>query len=146
MWLGGWRDRRDFVCGIDFTHDYLRCLGLFLGKDRGASQGLNWKPLVPKIEKWTTRSLEVHGRAMVLNVFGLSKLWYVGHVLETGDKYLKKFESVMFQFVWQRSGERVARDIMVQSKEKGGVAHKLKGSRIKHVLDLIWKVELGKPV
>ena len=82
MRLGAWRSRSDDTLGLTWVKK-MRILGVNFGTI--STEHLNWQPKLEKLEKslnlWKSRSLSLPGKALIINMLGLSKLVYLARVL-----------------------------------------------------------------
>ena len=89
---------------------------------------LNWdfrfKKFSNSIITWSPRVLDtLQQRVDVIRMFGLSRVYYVASILPVTPNIVKKFESLMGKFIWNRSGRilRVALDEIKNRKLDGGL-------------------------
>jgi hypothetical protein len=144
LWIGAWSDRDDQLFGIVWGKKIKIC-GVWFGV--GYSPGQFWMSLVIKLDKnlnlWRTRNLSLTGRANVVNVCGLSKLWYVASSIAMPPAYIKMFNKLIFKYFWNlKMVEPVARNTVYQSKLQGGfnivdIASKVSAFHLQHVQKLI---------
>ena len=80
--MGAWRSRSDEPVGLTWVKK-MRILGVIFGTI--STEHLNWQPKLEKLEKslnlWKSRSLSLSGKALIINMLGLSKLVYLARVL-----------------------------------------------------------------
>ena len=77
------------VCGwvaglaLDWSPSKLKILGIYVGL--GNLEEDNWGPRICAVEKtllsWPQRSLSFRGKALVINAFALSRIWYVASLV-----------------------------------------------------------------
>ena len=159
LFAGKWKYRKDTsIEGISFSSKPLKLLGIFLAsltdpeinshrKDLILHRHRdNWPPIFSKFQKstddWKSKSLTIFGKAKVANVMSLSKLWYVGQVLNLPDVFLKDFNSTLYSFVWSGGPEYIRRATMIAPETVGGanvsdIALKLSAFRVVHISKLI---------
>ena len=95
-----------------------------------------------RLQTTGSRSLTIFGKAKVANVMSLSKLWYVGQVLNLPIVFLKDFNSTLYSFVWSGGPEYIRRATMIAPEVVGGanvsdIALKLSAFRVVHISKLI---------
>ena len=121
MFLGRWRSRRDSPLGISWV-ERMTVFGIPVGS---VSPDDVWHPITKKIENtfrlFNCRLLSVYGRAKLVNVMILSKLWYVAIVVPPPPHYVRLVQKRAFDFLWSSRNEPVRRDTMYLSTEEGGV-------------------------
>ena len=82
MWLGAWQFCKDEPHGFTWVRK-MKILGIVFGVVD--TEHDNWQPKLNKLEKslnlCKSRSLSLLGKALVVNVLGLSKLIYLARVL-----------------------------------------------------------------
>ena len=89
---------------------------------------LNWdfrfKKFSNTILSWSPRVLDtLQQRVDVIRIFGLSRVYYVASILPVTPNIVKKFESLMGKFIWNKSGRilRIALDEIKNKKLDGGL-------------------------
>ena len=101
MWLGAWRYRSDEPLGLTWVKK-MKVLGVFFGTIPVEQD--NWMPKINKLEKALnlrrTRSLSLLGKALIINVLGLSKLLYLAKVLIVPSWVFAHVNSIVWSFLW----------------------------------------------
>jgi hypothetical protein len=114
LWLGNWKNRNDQPAGIVWGKKIKIC-GVWFGV--GFSPGDFWLSVVEKFEKSLTffksRNLSFTGKANIVNIMGLSKLWYVSTCLVVPALYIRKFNKLVFKYFWGRQWEPVSRNTLI---------------------------------
>ena len=122
MWLGAWKFCQDEPLGLTWVKK-MKILGVFFGTVSVDQD--NWEPRLSKLDKclclWKARSLSYIGKALILNVLGLSKLMFVSRILEPPKWVLSKVNSLLWPFLWGSRVETVARKHIVCSVTDGGL-------------------------
>ena len=84
----------------------------------------NWQPKLEKLEKalnlWKSRSLSFVGKALIVNVLGLSKLLYLGRLLFMPAWVLARVNQLIWGFVWGSRMETVSRNTCSLHVKVGG--------------------------
>ena len=121
MDLGSLRTRTERPLAISWV-DSMKVFGICFGK---VTSDDIWHPIVKKIDNtlklFSGRLLSVYGKANLINLMVLSKLWYVGSVMPIPNHYIKLIEKRMFDFLWSSKNEPVSRKTMFLPKAEGGV-------------------------
>ena len=88
----------------------------------------NWNYRFEKLQKclksWAPKFLpSLASRVEVLNVFALSRVYYVASILPINKTMIRKFESALGKFLWNSGGWllRVAMDEVKNKRNKGGL-------------------------
>ena len=101
------------ILGITFFNDYFH------------TQNFNWTNQINKLtstlDAWKSRTLSHRGKATVVNNLALSKIWYLGSIVEPRKKALKAIKSSIFKFLWNEKMEQVSRDTVFLPLNKGGL-------------------------
>ena len=89
---------------------------------------LNWEHRFKKfsdvIYSWRHRVLDsIFQRVQVIQLFALSRVYYVAAVLPLGKTWIKKFEQLMGKFIWNFTGKilRVSMDDIKNPRLAGGL-------------------------
>ena len=107
----------------------------------------NWNPILDKFKTSTNiqyqRKISLRAKAIILNTFSLSKLWYIGTCLEMPKIEMQKFEKTMFNFIWNNKTECVKRKTLSLPYHQGGIGlasiePKLHALRIMHIVKLLF--------
>ena len=82
--LGSWWDRVEGPVAINWTSSKIKILGIFIGNV--SIEEVNWLPRIEAVQNclksWRHRALSLNGKTLVLNALALSKIWYVGTLVE----------------------------------------------------------------
>ena len=74
-----------------------------------------------RISTWSSRSLSLKGKVMIINTIGLSSLTYLASILQIPSEVLKRINSIIFKFLWSTKNELVKREIIYQPCDNGGL-------------------------
>lgn len=108
LWLGRWADCPDKPYGIYWTSDPMRIVGIrFASRSPKLLYDVNWGSLYDKVVStfnlWKGRHLSFKGGLSLINIIGLSKLWYVGSSAYLSDKWLNLLEHAQYLFLERES-------------------------------------------
>jgi len=122
LWLGAWKDRLDQPLGLSWVRK-IKILGVFFGTLNVERE--NWEPRISKLDKctsaWKKRSLSLIGKVLILNILGLSKLFFVSSVLTPPRWVYDRVNSIVWPFLWGSRVETVARRTLICSVSNGGL-------------------------
>ena len=122
MWLGAWKDRPDQPLGLTWVRK-MKLLGVTFGVDNVERD--NWDPRLSKLDKslnlWKSRALSLVGKALIVNVLGISKLIYLSQVLIPPRWALDKLNKLVWPFLWGSKIETVARNTLFCPVAAGGL-------------------------
>ena len=86
----------------------------------------NWRPRIDAVDcalkSWRSRVLSFRGKALVINGWALSRVWYVASLIHMPSWVLKEPSSLAFSFFWSGKRELVFRSTIVQHPLFGGFA------------------------
>ena len=73
------------------------------------------------LESWSWRLLSIIGKIQVIKSLAISKFVHLFTTLPTpNDSFLKELET-LFSFIWGRKGDKIARKIIINDIENGGL-------------------------
>ena len=112
--------------------DKIKILGIYFQADKMAKDvEENWKGRIESIEKtiqdWSKRDLSIHGKILITKTFLMSQLTYIMQSIGIPESVLKKINTLLYKFVWQRkysnrrAFEKVKRKVMESDYDKGGL-------------------------
>ena len=126
--FGNWADKSDWPLDWIKPVKFERIFGVFICDDYGEMLKLNWDYRFQKFSSaifaWSPRVLDrLQQRVDVIRMFGLSRVYYVASILPVPPNIVKKFESIMGKFIWNKSGRilRIALDDIKNKKLDGGL-------------------------
>ena len=83
--------------------DEMKVLGVIF--DENGISPKNIEKCVEKIEKslriWSSKTLNLLERMVVIRTFALSLLWYVAGFIIIEQDYIKRFKKKIFEFLWE---------------------------------------------
>lgn len=116
LWLGSWSGRTDPPVALLWSAVKLTALGAFIGP--GYLEEDNWRPRLTTIENtlnaWRARHLSYRGCALVINMLGLSRIWYLASVISVPNWVVRELNSLVFKFFWKGKVDLVAQSVVVQ--------------------------------
>ena len=85
----------------------------------------DWGHLLTKLEDllalWKRRQLSFHGRALIVNVLGLSLFWYQATMFDVPKTIVARINKLIFPFIWNKIREWLARSSLTQPFADGGL-------------------------
>ena len=102
------------------------------------------------LDSWSWRLMSIIGKILVIKSLALSKFVHLFTTLPTpNDSFLKELETLFFSFIWDGKGDKIARKIIINDIENGGLkmtdirslAKALKISWIKKVWDVNYQAD-----
>ena len=108
---------------LSWTDQDMEILGLTFGSPEAEHQ--SWEKRLCKLrnrlEAWSSRSLSLKGKIMIVNCVALAGLVYVGSIFDPPRDILKEINRVIFSFLWSNKNELVSRCTLYQPVAKGGL-------------------------
>ena len=99
--MGKWKSRHDKHFDCKWTNDKVFALGLWIGNKDTAD--IVFTELLAKIKSkgsyWKPRKLSLIGKALVANIFLLSRLWYRTEIFSILPHILRELDSYIIEFV-----------------------------------------------
>ena len=124
MWLGAWRSSTDQPLGLTWVSK-MKILGVWYSNGLVDVVQDNWQTKLNKLEKnlnlWKTRSLSFTGKALIINVLGASKFWFLARILPTPEWVVSRFKTLVFSFLWNSKIETVSRQTLSAPVKDGGL-------------------------
>jgi hypothetical protein len=124
--LGTWESREDWpIPWLQVTQE-VKLYGVTETASHQRTMDKTWDKVVGGVEQvlrlWATRDLPTLSmRARVLEMFALSKLWYIAQILPLTKKYLVRTQAVAGAILWKGSLERLLYQELHQPFTKGGL-------------------------
>lgn len=108
MWVGAWKSWDDEAFGLTWVNK-MKGLGVWFGTVPAEQD--NWQPKINKFQKcinsWKSRSLSLVGKAMIINIIGLSKFFHLASVLLLPDWVVRRVNQIIWPFLWGSQLETV---------------------------------------
>ncbi|KAF5185439.1 hypothetical protein FRX31_024974, partial [Thalictrum thalictroides] len=75
-----------------------------------------------RMAPWANRTASLAGKCVLINVFLLSKLWYLLHIIPFSDKFFNQLENIIQGWLWAPSRKHSAKiSVLYGPKSKGGL-------------------------
>ncbi|KAJ1214462.1 hypothetical protein NDU88_002081 [Pleurodeles waltl] len=136
--FGHWTPTRDPL-PFPIKQDVLKILGVWFG-GKGAAEK-SWEERLAKTKQklglWSLRKLTIEGKSLVLRNETLQVLLYVSQVWPVQPRTAKAITRMIFYFIWNSKMDRVKREVMFKTHDKGGkgvpdIATILRGTFVCH--------------
>ena len=126
MGLGAWRHREDFGVELFKVEKSLKILGVWFYPTLAQIIRENWRVRTSKLSEclmaWRSRVLPtLKLRRMVLEIFGLSKIWYMGQILPLPQWAGEDVQSAVSGFIFTGCHERLDLETLENPPRSGGV-------------------------
>ena len=120
--VGSWRSRSNLPVRLSWSSQSITVMGAKLSNlAPEESWDSSLQQLDTVLSSWRARKLSYHGRALVINSFGLSQLWYLASFLVMPADICSGIISRIFSFLWQGKRERLPRSSISQRISQGGL-------------------------
>lgn len=145
--VGSWRDTTDHLLDIKWTTDKVKFLGVYVGNDRNECSRVGFEEIKEKIRSkmsyWKGRYVSLKGRVKILNIFILSKLWYVLESQDMPSSLIKEINRMITNFVWNDIHQTELTALHEQYTFGGlnlqDIEVKMKALRVKWIRELVNK-------
>ena len=150
MGLGIWRDRKHFGVDLFKVQDSIKVLGVWFYPTLTDMIRENWRNVIAKLTEclagWRSRVLPtLKLRRMVLEIFGLSKIWYMAQILTLPQWAEEDINSAISGFMFTGYHERLDLDILSNPPKSGGVSLLCLRPKIDALFLATWVRILSRP-
>ena len=150
MGLGAWRHVKDFGAKLFKVEKSLKVLGVWFYPNLTDIIRENWRTVIAKFKKcllaWKSRVLPtLKLRRMVVEIFGLSKIWYMAQILPLPQWAEEEIYSAVSGFVWTGSHERLDLQTLSNPPRSGGVSLLALRPKVDALLLATWVRILSRP-
>ena len=150
LWLGNWIGRTDKPLDLKWTSGDIKFLGVYVGNDRKSASQKTFDEIIDqiknKISYWNNKSISKKGKVKILNIFGLTKLWYALEIHDISNTTLTELNNLVKSFIWNGYHQRQL-SVLCYPYNKGGLSlqnieSKIKSLRIRWLGNLMTKSNL----
>ena len=124
IWLGRWRCNVASPFSLNWVLR-LRILGVHFSNRLVSVESENWQAKLDKLELvlnlWKQRHLSFLGRALIVNVLGASRFYHVAKIISPPNWVCKRFDRLVWPFIWKGKMENVSRKRCCARFELGGL-------------------------
>ena len=147
LWIGQWQNRTDTPLGLKWTNGNVEFLGPHIGNDRESASRITFEivknSIKNKISYWNPKHISLKGKAKILNIFVLSKLWSTLEILDIPDNTLDELNRMIKAYFWNDLHQRELKVICYPYHEGGlnlqSIVYKMNAFRIKWLSELLGK-------
>ena len=126
LWLGTEKYRQEgcTLQGLNWPTKPIRCLGIFLGGNGPECDHLNWWLKLKNIEKimnsWRRRYITLIGKITIIKSLIVPKIFFPLNFLKPPTDYIKKCESILYNFIWEKQ-DLIKRKTLIANIGEGGL-------------------------
>jgi len=125
LWLGNWIGRTDTPLGLNWTSGEIKHLGVYVGNNRDIASQRTFEEIIIKIKNkityWNTKFISKKGKARILNIYGLTKLWYALEIHDISNSLLAEITDICKSFIWNGHHQR-SLSVLCRPYSNGGLA------------------------
>ncbi len=125
IWIGASSNFRHKPCGLKWTREPVKCLGIYIGQNISEVLEKNYSEKMKTVENllqlWSSRPLTLKGKITVIQNVIIPQVLYLCSVLHTPEKIIKRLHDLITQFVWNKKKPKVKHTTMVGCIEDGGL-------------------------
>lgn len=124
-------DDKTKILAINVNEEYstlkfvseLKLLGVLFNKFGISDENLKKteSKIAQTLGMWYCVNLNTLERIIVCKTFALSKLWYIASFMIIPEKYIKKYQKIIFKFIWNGAIEYIKRDTLILPLDQGGL-------------------------
>ena len=124
VWIGASKNRNDTPCGIRWTKDPIKALGIWFLTDSDRMQQLNIDERIKKLQTvlniWSQRNLSLKGKITVIQTLALSQILYVSSVLYITDEVISQVQNIINKYLWGNKPAKIKQSATIGDIEEGG--------------------------
>ena len=103
IWIGSSSNYRHKPYGLNWTHDTIKTLGIYIGIDEKKMVQENFNIRLKKIETlletWSLRKMTIKGKIIIVNTLILPQLLYLCSVMFTPIWAIEKYNWLVSRFI-----------------------------------------------
>lgn len=119
---GPWTATETTGLPLTVTQTDIKILGVKFDREGGGKS--NWPDVIGKVRQrlgyWGLRGLTIEGKVLIIKAVILPLLLLISSVFIPPRRVLLDLDRAIFYFLWGSKWERLRREIMKKTKEKGG--------------------------
>ena len=128
LWIGSFTNRTDKINikrNIKWTFRRVKALGVWFSTCSEEASTLNHQKKTGKVSKiiscWQLRRLTVLGKINAIESLAASHLVYIMSPLLSSKSYLKDINQLLYNFLWDKKGDKIKRNEMLNYYKNGGL-------------------------
>ena len=125
LWIGKLKTCNDQIGDIHWSKEPIKALGVYFGIDKQKCLELNWGDKLKSCENiikvWLKHNLTFFGKIKIIKTFIMSKFVYLAQSIAQPKDFIKKIDSLIFNFLWHGKREKIKRTTLIGQKENGGI-------------------------
>ncbi len=115
----------------------IRCLGIYIGHNKGECYKRNWLDKIDKLQqlldRWRTRSLTLFGKIIIIKALCISQLVFSAINTQCKPDDIDRIGKLLYSFLWdsdktkqkglleKRPNDRIKRSVILNDKKEGGL-------------------------
>ncbi len=124
IWTGSFKNNEKEFNDICFNKETIKCLGIYIGNNTHQCSEKNWESKLKNFEKiiesWKSRKLTLFGKVQIVNSLAISQLIYNFTLVKTPEYVIKKVQTIIYNFIWNKK-DRIKRNNIIGPKKQGGL-------------------------
>ena len=125
LWLGNWMGRTDKPLNLKWTSGEVNFTGIYVGNNRSLASQRTFDGVVEKMKNkmayWNTKYISKKGKVRILNIYGLTKLWYALEVHDISNDLCKIINNMCKTFIWNGYHQRPL-SVLIWPYDMGGLS------------------------
>ena len=147
LWLGKWRNNRTTPLQLSWPRDPVKILGTYFSYDNKNNDHYNFNLKIQKLQThldmWSSRSLTLFGKVLIIKSLGLSQILYSASNTNVPKDTITTVKRKLFSFLWNKKKDKIKREGLYQDYDKGGICMTDVGLMLK-AMRLAWIPRLLK--
>ena len=115
IWLGRWRYNGASPFRFNWVSK-LRILGVYFSNGLVLVESENWRTKLDKLESvlnlWKQRELSFVGRALIVNVLGVSRFYHVAKIISPPNWVCERLKRLVWSFIWKGRMEKDRKSVV----------------------------------
>ena len=125
LWLGKWRNNRTTPLQLSWPRDPLKILGICFSYNDKTNNHYNFNLKIQKLQihldMWSSRSLTLFGKVLIIKSLGLSRILYSASNTNVPQDVITTVKRKPFSFLWNKKKDKIKREGLYQDYDKGGI-------------------------
>lgn len=125
LWLGKWRNNRTTPLQLSWPRNPVKILGIYFSYDDKTNNHYNFNLTIQKLQTylnmWSSRSLTLFGKVLIIKSLGLSQILYSASNTNVPKDTITTVKRKLFSFLWNKKKDKIKREGLYQDYDKGGI-------------------------